>query len=194
MNLESGRWNSNARPFGPELPHYTIAACPPHLDLGATWRPSHRRRGGARRVAGARLQVLQIERRGRQYLSCSTRCAIQRLGADVVPRGTRWRMTAWAQRQCRAPDEPAFSALWPLWPTAISYAVSYLFIAIIDVRYRPDVCPPLKEKSPKPQWIQPREAREFDLPIVERAKRDVASVPPAIAGQHGDVHTFRWNN
>src|SRR5258707_3434083 len=31
----------------------------------------------------------------------------------------------------KAPDEPAFSALWPLWPTAISYAVSYLFIAII---------------------------------------------------------------
>jgi len=31
----------------------------------------------------------------------------------------------------RAPDQPAFSALWPLWPTAISYAVSYLFIAII---------------------------------------------------------------
>src|SRR5215510_6601875 len=33
--------------------------------------------------------------------------------------------------ELRAPDEPAFSALWPLWPTAVSYAVSYLFIAII---------------------------------------------------------------
>jgi uncharacterized membrane protein len=33
--------------------------------------------------------------------------------------------------ELRAPDEPAFLALWPLWPTAISYAVSYLFIAII---------------------------------------------------------------
>ena len=33
--------------------------------------------------------------------------------------------------ELRAPDESAFSALWPLWPTAISYAVSYLFIAII---------------------------------------------------------------
>src|SRR5262245_9543013 len=31
----------------------------------------------------------------------------------------------------RAPDEAEFSALRPLWPTAISYAVSYLFIAII---------------------------------------------------------------
>jgi uncharacterized membrane protein len=33
--------------------------------------------------------------------------------------------------ELKAPDEPAFSALWPLWPTAGSYAVSYLFIAII---------------------------------------------------------------
>jgi uncharacterized membrane protein len=33
--------------------------------------------------------------------------------------------------ELKAPDEPSFSALRPLWPTAISYAVSYLFIAII---------------------------------------------------------------
>jgi uncharacterized membrane protein len=33
--------------------------------------------------------------------------------------------------ELKAPDQPALSALWPLWPTAISYAVSYLFIAII---------------------------------------------------------------
>jgi TMEM175 potassium channel family protein len=33
--------------------------------------------------------------------------------------------------ELRAPEQAAFSALWPLWPTAISYAVSYLFIAII---------------------------------------------------------------
>src|SRR5262249_40759566 len=38
--------------------------------------------------------------------------------------------------ELRAPDQPAFSALWPLWPTAISYAVSYLFIAIIWVNHR----------------------------------------------------------
>jgi len=34
-----------------------------------------------------------------------------------------------------APDQAAFSALWPLWPTAISYAVSYLFIAIIWINH-----------------------------------------------------------
>lgn len=34
-----------------------------------------------------------------------------------------------------AVDEQAFSALWPLWPTAMSYAVSYLFIAIIWINH-----------------------------------------------------------
>jgi len=37
--------------------------------------------------------------------------------------------------ELRAPDQPAFSALRPLWPTAISYAVSYLFIAIIWINH-----------------------------------------------------------
>ena len=37
--------------------------------------------------------------------------------------------------ELKAPDEPAFSALWPLWPTFISYAVSYLFIAIIWINH-----------------------------------------------------------
>lgn len=37
--------------------------------------------------------------------------------------------------ELEAPDQPAFSALWPLWPTAISYAVSYLFIAIIWINH-----------------------------------------------------------
>ena len=41
--------------------------------------------------------------------------------------------------ELRAPDQPAFSALWPLWPTAISYAVSYLFIAILILHLRPEV-------------------------------------------------------
>ena len=34
-----------------------------------------------------------------------------------------------------APDQPAFSALWPLWPTVVSYAASYLFIAIIWINH-----------------------------------------------------------
>lgn len=37
--------------------------------------------------------------------------------------------------ELKAPDERAFSALLPLWPTVISYVVSYLFIAIIWVNH-----------------------------------------------------------
>src|SRR5215472_2389768 len=37
--------------------------------------------------------------------------------------------------ELKAPDQSSFSALWPLWPTAISYAVSYLFIAIIWINH-----------------------------------------------------------
>ncbi|HEX4708294.1 MAG TPA: TMEM175 family protein [Candidatus Udaeobacter sp.] len=37
--------------------------------------------------------------------------------------------------ELNAPDQPAFSALWPLWPTGISYAVSFLFIAIIWINH-----------------------------------------------------------
>jgi uncharacterized membrane protein len=37
--------------------------------------------------------------------------------------------------ELKAPEEAAFSALWTLWPTAISYAVSYLFIAIIWINH-----------------------------------------------------------
>jgi uncharacterized membrane protein len=37
--------------------------------------------------------------------------------------------------ELKAPEQASFSALWPLWPTAISYAVSYLFIAIIWINH-----------------------------------------------------------
>jgi uncharacterized membrane protein len=37
--------------------------------------------------------------------------------------------------ELEAPDEPTLSALWHLWPTAVSYAVSYLFIAIIWINH-----------------------------------------------------------
>jgi uncharacterized membrane protein len=35
----------------------------------------------------------------------------------------------------RAPEQAEFSALWPLWPTAVSYGLSYLFIAIIWINH-----------------------------------------------------------
>jgi len=37
--------------------------------------------------------------------------------------------------ELEAPDQAAFSALWSLWPTGISYAVSFLFIAIIWINH-----------------------------------------------------------
>ena len=37
--------------------------------------------------------------------------------------------------ELKAPDRATFSALLPLWPTAASYAVSYLFIAIIWINH-----------------------------------------------------------
>jgi uncharacterized membrane protein len=37
--------------------------------------------------------------------------------------------------ELKAPDEASFSLLWTLWPTAVSYAVSYLFIAIIWINH-----------------------------------------------------------
>ena len=37
--------------------------------------------------------------------------------------------------ELKAPDAPTFAALLPLWPTAVSYVVSYLFIAIIWVNH-----------------------------------------------------------
>jgi RepB DNA-primase from phage plasmid len=61
----------------------------------------------------------------------------------------------------------------------------------VDVRYGRGDFPSLKKSVPEPRQIEPKDWREFGLPVIERAKRYVASVPPAIAGQHGDVHTFR---
>src|SRR5215475_7326112 len=37
--------------------------------------------------------------------------------------------------ELKAPDQPGFQALWPLWSTALSYAVSYLFIALIWINH-----------------------------------------------------------
>ena len=38
--------------------------------------------------------------------------------------------------ELKAPDASTLGALWPLWPTVASYAVSYLFIAIVWINHR----------------------------------------------------------
>jgi uncharacterized membrane protein len=37
--------------------------------------------------------------------------------------------------ELKPPPEPSFAALLPLWPTGVSYAVSYFFIAIVWVNH-----------------------------------------------------------
>ena len=61
----------------------------------------------------------------------------------------------------------------------------------VDVTYRPENFPPIKEVVAWSQSVRPHDPPNFDVPAVERAKRYLTSVPPAITGQHGDVHTFR---
>jgi hypothetical protein len=61
----------------------------------------------------------------------------------------------------------------------------------VNVCYGPEDFPPVKAADAWSQSVDSHESRNFDLPAIERAKRYLASVPPAIAGQHGDVHTFR---
>lgn len=61
----------------------------------------------------------------------------------------------------------------------------------VDVTYGRENFPPVKEAVAWSQSVRPQAPANFDVPAVERAMRYLTSVPPAIAGQHGDVHTFR---
>lgn len=61
----------------------------------------------------------------------------------------------------------------------------------VAVRYRPENFPMVKVATTERRRIERPEPRDFDLPVIDRARRYLASVPPAISGQHGDVHTFR---
>jgi RepB DNA-primase N-terminal domain len=61
----------------------------------------------------------------------------------------------------------------------------------VDVTYGPENFPAVKEAVARSESVRPREPPKFDVAAIERAKRYLMSVPPAIAGQHGDVHTFR---
>lgn len=60
----------------------------------------------------------------------------------------------------------------------------------VSACYSPDDFPPVKYTPPWNPPVRPHVA-QLDLPVLERAKRYLATVPPAIADQHGDVHTFR---
>jgi hypothetical protein len=46
-------------------------------------------------------------------------------------------------------------------------------------------------KPPQPLTHPPLPSLPTDRTAIERARQYIAAVPPAISGQHGDVHTFR---
>ena len=57
--------------------------------------------------------------------------------------------------------------------------------------YMPADFPPIEDPNPWPHSVGPWQPRNVELPVIDRARRYLASVPPAISGQHGDLHTFR---
>jgi hypothetical protein len=61
----------------------------------------------------------------------------------------------------------------------------------VDRRFVPQDFPAVRATPPQPPIGRPRRADACERGAVERARRYLASVPPAISGQHGDVHTFR---
>ena len=60
----------------------------------------------------------------------------------------------------------------------------------ITTRYTPDDFPAVSDITSQKAPVRPT-LSHGDVSSTERARRYLASVPPAIAGQHGDVHTFR---
>jgi uncharacterized membrane protein len=54
--------------------------------------------------------------------------------------------------ELRPPERPTFEALLALWPTWLSYAVSYLFIAIVWANHH-YLMPYANEASPRLLWF-----------------------------------------
>jgi uncharacterized membrane protein len=65
--------------------------------------------------------------------------------------------------ELKPPEQPTFAALLPLWPTALSYAVSYLFIAIVWVNHHHLLC---FAESPSPRLIWINFAHLFMVSLV----------------------------
>jgi hypothetical protein len=58
-------------------------------------------------------------------------------------------------------------------------------------RYAPDDFPALRPDPSLANIRMQTAPRSTGVPVVERARRYLALVPPAVTGEHGDVHTFR---
>jgi uncharacterized membrane protein len=84
--------------------------------------------------------------------------------------------------ELKAPEEATFPALLPLWPTAISYAVSYLFIAIIWLNHH-HLLHFVSHTTPALIWVN--FAHLFGVSLVPFAtawiaRTQLASVPVAV--------------
>jgi uncharacterized membrane protein len=84
--------------------------------------------------------------------------------------------------ELEAPDEATFSALLPLWPTAVSYAVSYLFIAIIWLNHH-HLLRFVEHTTPALIWVN--FAHLFGVSLVPFAtawiaRTELASAPVAV--------------
>jgi uncharacterized membrane protein len=84
--------------------------------------------------------------------------------------------------ELKAPESPEWSALWPLWPTAVSYAVSYLFIAIVWVNHH-HLLQFVRHPTPRLIWVN--FAHLFAVSLVPFstawiAQTHLAAVPVAI--------------
>jgi len=77
--------------------------------------------------------------------------------------------------ELRPPEEASFAALLPLWPTAISYGVSYLFIAIIWLNHH-HLLRFVGHPSPVLIWVN--FAHLFGISLV--AATHIAAVPVAV--------------
>jgi len=58
-------------------------------------------------------------------------------------------------------------------------------------RYAPDDFPPLRPDPSRAMVRMPTAPPSMGVPVVQRARHYLALVPPAITGEHGDLHTFR---
>ena len=54
--------------------------------------------------------------------------------------------------ELKAPVSPGLHALWPLWPTAVSYAVSYLAVAIVWVNHH-HLLRFVRQLTPRLVWV-----------------------------------------
>ncbi|MEQ1907563.1 MAG: DNA-primase RepB domain-containing protein [Vicinamibacterales bacterium] len=61
----------------------------------------------------------------------------------------------------------------------------------VNRRFGPGDFPQVRDAGPQPPPAGRRHEGNIERGVVERAGRYLSFVPPAISGQHGDLHTFR---